>query len=162
MKALISKEFEGSKARSRVRWFEDGERPTRYLFKLEHARVARNSVTSILDSNDVGAPIWEGSPGSDGLTTEFYLHFWNSLGPSLLHVAEQCFLHGELAQSMKESITRLILKKRGDAKHFKNWRPISLLNVDYKIISKAITAQFLVVLFFLTFHFCTIFWTISK
>ena len=34
LKALISKEFEGSKARSRVRWFEDGERPTRYLFKL--------------------------------------------------------------------------------------------------------------------------------
>ena len=84
------------------------------------------------------------------------------MGPLLLRVAEQCFLDGELAESMKESITRLILKKSGDAKHLKNWRPISLLNVDYKIISKAITAQFLLVLFFLTFHFCTIFWTIIE
>ena len=30
-----------------------GERPTRSFFKLEHERVARNSVPSILDSNDV-------------------------------------------------------------------------------------------------------------
>ena len=53
LKALISRELEGSKVRSRVRWFEDGERPTRYFFKLEHERVARNSVTSILDSKIV-------------------------------------------------------------------------------------------------------------
>ena len=42
---------------------------------------------------------------------------------------------------MKGSITRLIFKKRGDRKDLKNWRPISLLNVDYKIISKAITSR---------------------
>ena len=42
---------------------------------------------------------------------------------------------------MKESITRLIFKKRRDARHLKSWRPISLLNVDNKIISKAITIR---------------------
>ena len=42
---------------------------------------------------------------------------------------------------MKGSITRFIFKKRGDRKDLKNWRPISLLNVDYKIISKAITSR---------------------
>ena len=31
----------------------------------------------------------------------------------ILRVAEQCFLDGELAETMKESITRLIFKKRG-------------------------------------------------
>ena len=80
-------------------------------------------------------------PGSDGLTTdhEFYLHLWSTLGPLLLCVAEQCFFDGELSESMKESTTRLIFKKRGDVKHLKRWRPISLLNVEYEIISKAIT-----------------------
>ena len=42
---------------------------------------------------------------------------------------------------MKGSVTRLIFKKRGDIKDLKNWHPISLLNVDYKIISKAITSR---------------------
>ena len=81
------------------------------------------------------------SPGSDGLSVEFCLHFWESLGPLLLCVANRCFADGELCPSMKGSVTRLIFKKRGDVKHLKNWRPISLLNVDYKIISKAITLR---------------------
>ena len=42
---------------------------------------------------------------------------------------------------MKGSVTKLIFKKRGDRKSLKNWRPISLLNVDYKIISKVITSR---------------------
>ena len=42
---------------------------------------------------------------------------------------------------MKGSVTRLLYKKRGDIKDLKNWRPISLLNVDYKIISKVTTTR---------------------
>ena len=75
---------------------------------------------------------------SSGLTTAFYLHFWNSLGALLPRVADPCFFDGELVESMKESITLLIFKKRRDVRHLKNWPPISLLNVDFKIISKAI------------------------
>ena len=41
---------------------------------------------------------------------------------------------------MKTSSTRVIFKK-GDRKSLKNWRPISLLNVDYKICSKAISIR---------------------
>ena len=35
----------------------------------------------------------------------------------------------------------MIFKKRGDVKDLKNWRPISLLNTDYKILSKVITLR---------------------
>ncbi len=81
------------------------------------------------------------SPGPDGLTVEFYLRFWDLLGPLLLLVSEECLADGSLSESMQGTATRLIYKKRGDIKNLKNWRPISLLNVDYKIISKVITLR---------------------
>ena len=91
------------------------------------------------------------SPGLDGLTVEFYLHFWDVLAPILLRVAtdSHCFLRGSLPDSMKGSVIRLIFKKCGDRKCLKNWRPISLLNVDYKIFSKVITSRMLKVLSFI-------------
>ena len=81
------------------------------------------------------------SPGRDGFTVEFFGKFWHLLGPFLLQVACECFRDGMLPQSMKGSAMRLIYKKRGDKKDLKNWWPISLLNVDYQIISKVLTTR---------------------
>ena len=78
------------------------------------------------------------TPGSDGLPLEFYVKFWDKLCPILLQLYNFSFDHGSLSTSMKGSLTRLIFKK-DDRKNLKNWRPISLLNVDYKILSKALT-----------------------
>ena len=46
------------------------------------------------------------SPGSHGLSVEFYLHFWKALGLLLLCVANRCFADGELCPSMKDSVVR--------------------------------------------------------
>ena len=78
------------------------------------------------------------TPGSDGLPLEFYVKFWDQLGPILLQLYTFSLDPGSLSLSMQESVTRLIFKK-DDPKNLKNWRPISLLNVDYKILSKALT-----------------------
>ena len=43
---------------------------------------------------------------------------------------------GELSNSQRHGIIRLIEKKGKDRRYVKNWRPISLLNVDTKIVSK--------------------------
>lgn len=50
---------------------------------------------------------------------------------------------------MKFSVIRLIYKKRGDIKDFKNWRILFLLNVNYKICLKVIVLRFFVVFDFI-------------
>jgi len=81
------------------------------------------------------------SPGKDGLTAEFYKGFWNLLGQQLTDSLNFSFEHGELSNSQKQAIIRLIDKKDRDRRYTKNWRPISLLNVDVKIASKALVLR---------------------
>ena len=85
------------------------------------------------------------SPEPDGFSVELYSKFWNLLGPILLEVINLCYDDFDLCESMKTSNTRLVFKK-GDRKSLKNWRPISLLNVDYKICSKALSLHLSLVL----------------
>ena len=86
--------------------------------------------------------------GPDGLSVEFYVKFWDRLGPYLCRVLYAYYHAGEMCESMKTSNTRVIFKK-GDRKNLKNWRPISLLNVNYKICSKVLSLRLSKVLEFI-------------
>ena len=81
------------------------------------------------------------TPGNDGLTAEFYKCFWNLLGQQLTDSLNFSFENGELSNSQKQAVIRLIDKKDSDRKYIKNWRPISLLNVYVKISSKALASR---------------------
>ena len=81
------------------------------------------------------------SPGNDGLTVEFYNAFWESLGKLLVDSLNCSFDKGELSNSQKQAIITLIEKKDKDKRKISNWRPISLINVDVKIGSKAIALR---------------------
>ena len=81
------------------------------------------------------------SPGNDGLTAEFYKTFWNSLGGLLVDSLNCAYDLGELSNSQKQAIIKLIKKKEKDKRKICNWRPISLINVDAKIGSKAIATR---------------------
>ena len=73
------------------------------------------------------------SPGSDGIPAEFYQTFWTNIHPILIESLNSAYEIGELCASQKRSILSLIFKKN-DKQMLKNWRPISLLNTDYKIL----------------------------
>ena len=80
------------------------------------------------------------SPGNDGLTAEFYQTFFIVIGKDLVEVINEGFKRGELSLSMRRGVIVLIWK--GDDKRLlKNWRPISLLNYDYKAITKVLATR---------------------
>ena len=81
------------------------------------------------------------APGNDGLTAEFYKCFWNLLGQQLTDSLNFSFVHGALSNSQRQAIIKLIDRKDRGRKYIKNWRPISLLNVDVKIASKALALR---------------------
>ena len=81
------------------------------------------------------------TPGSDGLTVEFYLAFWTILGKHLVACLNYAHDHGELSNSQKQAVITLLEKKGKDKRLIKNWRPISLINVDTKIASKALAKR---------------------
>ena len=81
------------------------------------------------------------TPGNNGLKAEFYRTFWNLLGQQLTDSVNYSFEHGELSTSQKQATIKLIDKKDRDRRYIKYWRPISLLNVDMKIASKALASR---------------------
>ena len=85
------------------------------------------------------------SPGSDGLPKEFYLACWHIVGPDLVDVLNDSFSSGLLPLSQRGALISLIFKK-GDRLDHKNWRPISLLNVDYKLCARTLAGRLLSVL----------------
>lgn len=82
------------------------------------------------------------TPGNDGLTIEFYKKFWPILGKFCVSSFNESFALGELSVSQKQAVISL-LDKGKDRVLLKNWRPISLLNNDYKIVSKSIANRFI-------------------
>ncbi|GBG76275.1 hypothetical protein CBR_g22023 [Chara braunii] len=80
------------------------------------------------------------SPGSDGLPVEFYIASWEHVGPILLRLFNRIVEGGTLTEDMKFGVITLLYKK-GDKRNVRNWRPISRLNVSYKILAKVLARR---------------------
>ena len=183
--------------RSKVKWYEEGEKNTKYFYSLEKARY--NSKTCFKLINDEDREIEEQTeiikeqktyfeklysedpevkfnmennynvkvpeeiktqqnqqitiqelenaiktmnnnktPGEDGLPVEFYKVFWTKIKNIFYEMVLWSHQTEILHQSARTGILNLIPKPNKDSRYIKNLRPITLLNVDYKIIEKAI------------------------
>ena len=81
------------------------------------------------------------SPGNACLSKEFYVCFFNEIYTNLLKTLNCSFSCGHMTSSQRQAMITLIEKKGRDKRLLKNWRPISLINVDAKIASKALTLR---------------------
>ena len=86
------------------------------------------------------------SPVTDGLPAEFYKVFWNDISTYPVRSLNRSYQKGKLAITQTRGIISLIPKKDKALDELKNWRPITLLNCDYKIASKAIASRLKAVL----------------
>ena len=74
------------------------------------------------------------SPGSDGIPVEFYATFWSEIKSLAIDSMNSAYQKGELSITQKRGILNLIFKKN-DKTLLSNWRPITLLNADYKVLA---------------------------
>ena len=81
------------------------------------------------------------SPGEDGFTVEFYSMFFYLIGYDLVESLNAAYENGQLSISQRKGVITLIPKEESSSLKLQNWRPITLLNVDYKIASKAIAKR---------------------
>ena len=120
-------------------------------------RAAQDRLLNLLDgklskeqSNSCEGDIFEGeclaalkslrngqTPGSDGLPKEFYLSFWDVVKDDFVEMPNHCLMDGYMPATLRQAIITLLFKK-DDPELLKNWIPISLLNVDYKILTKVL------------------------
>ena len=195
----------GSIVRSKTKWTEQGEKPTKYFFNLErrnynHKTIRElkypdgtlvtkedeilkeieifyndlytastsvenalfqsfianleipkleDSVSSELEGEitlreckDILCTFSSGkSPGEDGFTWEFYNCFFDLLGQDLVDCFNASYRAGEMSLSQRRGVITLIPKEDSDLSTLANWRPITLLNLDYKIASKIIARR---------------------
>ena len=205
LERLMNEKTEGNILRSKVKWYEEGEKSTKYFFNLEKRNYHKKTMRKLSLNGDIiedpkiildeqrkfyqnlyttqgtltnkkdedkflqspslpklteeNKHKCEGaltnsecykalksfnknkSPGNDGLTSEFYLYFWPYLGDLMVKSFNASYQNGLLTTSQRQAVITLIEKKGKDRTHLKNWRPISLLNIDYKIATKALAMR---------------------
>lgn len=82
------------------------------------------------------------SPVPDGFPADFYKLFWKQLAPHLLEMFTESFNLGFLPHTLNQACILLLLKKGKNPLQCGSYQPISLLNVDFKLLSKVLASRF--------------------
>ena len=81
------------------------------------------------------------SPGGDGFPIDFYIFFWADIKSIVCKSIKHALNTGQLSIEQKRAVLTLVPKKDKDIRLLKNWRPISLLHADYKMIAKTLASR---------------------
>lgn len=108
---------------------DEDNAPLRQYFTMDELEAAHKKMKS------------GSAPGNDGLSVDFYKRFWKSIRTDLLQTLNEIFIRKQLPISMTQSILTLIYKNKGSRLELRNYRAISLLNVDFKYLTSMMNAR---------------------
>ncbi|HEY9833652.1 MAG TPA: reverse transcriptase domain-containing protein, partial [Stenomitos sp.] len=98
-------------------------------------------LTSAITSPDVKNVLLKAkknkSPGTDGIPYEFYVVFWDMIAPHFTAMFNHALERDSLSPSQGRAAIRLIPKSTGTC-GIAGYRPISLLNTDYKLMASVL------------------------
>ena len=81
------------------------------------------------------------TPGSDGYTAKFYKFFWTDTGRYVLNRLNEALQKGELSMIQRLGILTCLPKDNKPQEFLKNLRPITLHNIDYKLLSRVLAMR---------------------
>ena len=81
------------------------------------------------------------APGSTGFSNEFFKFFWADLKVFIVNAINYSYQIGQLSVTQRLGIVTIIPKGDKDKSLLKNWRPLTLLNSMYKLISGCIAER---------------------
>ena len=117
------------------------------LRKLEQRQLSEKvskSCEGLVRVDEVVAAIRQSANGKaggpDGLPMELYKLFESVLAPKICDVLNEAFTEGALPDTMRAGEIILLYKKK-DPRDLRNYRPITLLNTDYKLLGKVLGAR---------------------
>ena len=122
------------------------ENPTSSMVTIVDKTMLDQDIASDETARAVKVLKKEKSPGVDGLTVEFYHTFWHVLSDLYVNALNQAIAEGQLHLSARRGIIILIPKKDRDVLELKNWRPLTMLTMDYKILATVLANRLKVVL----------------
>ena len=118
------------------------------LTKLNNIEAAK--LEGVLTLKEISEVLYnmkhDKSPGITGFTAEFFKTFWRQLGHFVLRSLNHGYKTGELAITQRQGIITCIPKENKPKQYLKNWRPLTLLDIVYKLASGSIANRIKLIL----------------